>query len=132
MISPQYAPTSEGRALGWGILPTGCGKKALVCHSERSEESLFDLSIGKEKKGEILRFAQNDRVLGFSAACSWSRTANSIVGTYFQGESAAEVAFCFVIPNEVRNLCRVYMQEKRDSSARNAPRNDKPLSFSAS
>jgi hypothetical protein len=27
---------------------TGCGKKALFCHSERSEESLFDLSVRKE------------------------------------------------------------------------------------
>jgi hypothetical protein len=30
------------------------------CHSERSEESLFDLGVGKEK--EILRFAQNDKI----------------------------------------------------------------------
>jgi hypothetical protein len=44
------------------------GKKASICHSERSEESLFDLSIRK-KQGEILRFAQNDSVLSFSAAC---------------------------------------------------------------
>jgi hypothetical protein len=29
---------------------TGCGKKALFCHSERSEESLFDLSIRKETR----------------------------------------------------------------------------------
>jgi hypothetical protein len=33
---------------------------ALVCHSERSEESLFDSSL-KKKPGEILRFAQNDK-----------------------------------------------------------------------
>jgi len=45
----------------------GRGKKVSFCHSERSEESLFDLSIEK-KQGEILRFAQNDRVFGFSAA----------------------------------------------------------------
>jgi hypothetical protein len=31
------------------------------CHSERSEESLFDLRPGKER--EILRFAQNDKNL---------------------------------------------------------------------
>jgi hypothetical protein len=28
----------------------GCGKNDLFCHSERSEESLFDLSIRKETK----------------------------------------------------------------------------------
>jgi hypothetical protein len=38
----------------------------------------------------------------------------------------------FVIPNEVRNLSLVQTGEKRDSSARSAPRNDKNLSFSAS
>src|SRR5579864_9156670 len=43
---------------------TGCGKNVLPCHSERSEESLFDLTIRK-KQGEILRFAQNDSALGF-------------------------------------------------------------------
>src|SRR5579872_4298884 len=45
-------------------------KKALFCHSERSEESLFDSSASK-KQGEILRFAQNYNVslqmVGFSA-----------------------------------------------------------------
>jgi hypothetical protein len=45
---------------------------------------------------------------------------------------AAEKVIYFVIPNEVRNLSLVYCQEKRDSSARSAPRNDKKLSFSAS
>src|ERR1700680_1175248 len=38
----------------------------------------------------------------------------------------------FVIPSEARNLSYVQTQEKRDSSARSAPRNDKNLSFSAS
>ena len=38
--------------------------------------------------------------------------------------------FIFVIPNEVRNLSLIYSQERRDSSARGAPRNDKNLSFS--
>jgi hypothetical protein len=28
---------------------TGCGKSILFCHSERSEESLFDLNAGKER-----------------------------------------------------------------------------------
>jgi hypothetical protein len=36
----------------------------------------------------------------------------------------------FVIPNEVRNLSFVETQEKRDSSARSAPRNDKNFRFS--
>ena len=36
----------------------------LLCHSERSEESLFDLSIGKKPR-EILRFAQNDSAFEF-------------------------------------------------------------------
>jgi hypothetical protein len=46
---------------------TASGENALFCHSERSEESLFDLNIRK-KQGEILRFTQNDGVLSFSAA----------------------------------------------------------------
>jgi hypothetical protein len=37
----------------------------MFCHSERSEESLFDLSV--KKQGEILRFAQNDNTLSFTA-----------------------------------------------------------------
>jgi len=41
-----------------------CGKNALVCHSERSEDSLFDLSVGKETR-EIPLFARNDNVFGF-------------------------------------------------------------------
>ena len=45
---------------------TGCGKIRFLCHSERSEESLLDLS---PMHGEILRFAQNDE-LTFSAASS--------------------------------------------------------------
>jgi hypothetical protein len=40
----------------------------LYCHSERSEESISDLSI-KNKQREILRFAQKDIVLSFYAAC---------------------------------------------------------------
>jgi hypothetical protein len=43
---------------------TGCGKSRFWCHSERSEESLFDLS---PMHREILRFAQNDKRT-FSAA----------------------------------------------------------------
>jgi hypothetical protein len=39
-----------------------------VCHSERSEESLLVLSQYLNRR-EILRFAGNDIVLGFSAAC---------------------------------------------------------------
>jgi hypothetical protein len=39
------------------------------------------------------------------------------------------VEIYFVIPNEVRNLSLIEMQERRDSSARGAPRNDKYLSF---
>jgi len=42
-------------------------KSASFCHSERSEESLFDLSP-EQKQREVLRFAQNDNVLSFSAA----------------------------------------------------------------
>jgi hypothetical protein len=38
------------------------------CHSERSEESLFDLSVSEKEQREILRFAQNDNFFGFSAA----------------------------------------------------------------
>ena len=38
---------------------TGCGKSDLFCHSERSEESLFDLRSKRE--GEIPRFARNDK-----------------------------------------------------------------------
>jgi hypothetical protein len=44
-------------------------KMYLFCHSERSEESLFDCKYKKTKKREILRFAQNDKTVGFSAAC---------------------------------------------------------------
>jgi len=44
-------------------------KKYLFCHSERSEESLFDGKYKKTKEREILRFAQNDKTAGFSAAC---------------------------------------------------------------
>jgi hypothetical protein len=40
-------------------------------------------------------------------------------------EEAAEKSIYFVIPNEVRNLSWVQTQEKRDSSAKGAPRNDK-------
>jgi hypothetical protein len=42
-----------------------------------------------------------------------------------QAEQTAEKVFYFAIPNEVRNLSLVYAPEKRDSSARSAPRNDK-------
>jgi len=28
---------------------SGCGKSSLFCHSERSEESLFDFNAGKER-----------------------------------------------------------------------------------
>jgi hypothetical protein len=44
-------------------------------------------------------------------------------------QAAEKVIYC-VIPNEVRNLSLVLSQEKRDSSARSAPRKDKHLSFS--
>jgi hypothetical protein len=38
-----------------------------LCHSERSEESLFDLSIEKNKQRRILRFAaQNGKEHFFS------------------------------------------------------------------
>jgi hypothetical protein len=38
---------------------------------------------------------------------------------------AAEKVVYFVIPSEARNLSWIETQEKRDSSARSAPRNDK-------
>jgi hypothetical protein len=38
----------------------------------------------------------------------------------------------FVIPSEARNLSLIECREKRDFSARSAPRNDKSLSVSAS
>jgi hypothetical protein len=44
---------------------------------------------------------------------------------------AAEKIVYFVIPSEARNLSLLESQEKRDSSARSAPRNDNNLSFSA-
>jgi hypothetical protein len=37
----------------------------LFCHSERSEESLFDFKWRTKKQREILRFAHNDSVLSF-------------------------------------------------------------------
>jgi hypothetical protein len=40
-------------------------KNSKRCHSERSEESLFDLRMGKKPR-EILRFAQNDNSKLFS------------------------------------------------------------------
>ena len=46
-----------------------------------------------------------------------------------QATKAVKKTLYFVIPNEVRNLSLVYAQEKRDSSARSAPRNDRNLSF---
>jgi hypothetical protein len=46
-------------------------------------------------------------------------------------EQAAEKVVYFVIPSEARNLSLMKAQEKRDSSARGVPRNDKSLSFSA-
>jgi hypothetical protein len=46
-------------------------------------------------------------------------------------EQIAEKVIYFVIPGEVRNLSLVLTQEKRDSSARSAPRNDKNMSFSS-
>src|ERR1700730_8730875 len=52
---------------------------SLVCHSERSEESLFDLSVSKDTRREILRFAQNDISLSFSAACECCATGRCIV-----------------------------------------------------
>jgi hypothetical protein len=41
----------------------------------------------------------------------------------------AESVIYFVIPSEARNLSLIETQEKRDSSARSVPRNDKMLSF---
>src|SRR5579864_5041170 len=55
-------------------------------------------------------------------------------------KQAAEKIIYFVIPSprtersrraEARNLSLIYMQERRDSSARSPPRNDKKLSSSA-
>jgi hypothetical protein len=40
-------------------------------------------------------------------------------------KDAAEKMIYFVIPSEARNLSWIETQEKRDSSARSAPRNDK-------
>jgi uncharacterized protein len=51
----------EARSSSTGF--TGCGKSDLFCHSERSEESLFDPSPRKE--GEIPRFARNDKKGGY-------------------------------------------------------------------
>jgi hypothetical protein len=48
-----------------------------------------------------------------------------------QAEEAAEKVGYFVIPSEARNLSWIGTQQKRDSSARSAPRNDKIVQFSA-
>jgi hypothetical protein len=47
-----------------------------------------------------------------------------------QAEQLAEKLVYFVIPSEARNLSLMESKEKRDSSARSAPRNDKIVSFS--
>jgi hypothetical protein len=43
----------------------------------------------------------------------------------------AEELIYFVIPSEARNLSLIETREKRDSSARSAPRNDKIDNFFA-
>jgi len=48
---------TRGRAVCTELL-----KKTKICHSERSEESFFDLCIRlEEKQEEILRVSQNDK-----------------------------------------------------------------------
>jgi hypothetical protein len=43
------------------------GRQKKSCHSKQSEESLFDFMHAEAKKpGEILRFAQNDKLFVFS------------------------------------------------------------------
>jgi hypothetical protein len=63
-----------------------------------------------------------------------SHLPSSVISKKFktrQAEQAAEKVVYFVIPSEARNLSLIKTQEKRDSSARSVPRNDKSLSFSA-
>jgi hypothetical protein len=48
-----------------------------------------------------------------------------------QPSQAAVKVVYFVIPSEARKLSLIGTQEKRDSSARSVPRNDRMLSFSA-
>jgi hypothetical protein len=48
-----------------------------------------------------------------------------------QAEQLAERLVYFVIPSEARNLSLMESKEKRDSSARSAPRNDKIVRFFA-
>ena len=71
-VGPQSpcgaVPTKSGRPRDLPSSTTdfrSCGKTRFWCHSERSEESLFDLG---PMHREILRFAQNDKRT-FSAAC---------------------------------------------------------------
>ena len=58
-LHPEVFTSHAAPATDSGAGFTGCGKSDLFCHSERSEESLFDLSPRKE--GEIPRFARNDK-----------------------------------------------------------------------
>src|SRR4029077_12637173 len=52
-------------------------KPRSFCHSERSEESLFDLAPGNER--EIPRFARNDKINRFCEPCL---TATQSAETY--------------------------------------------------
>jgi len=68
-LGPYFSQIDVGARALRGIGFTGCGKTPhTFCHSERSEESLL-LFMGLNL-GEILRSAQNDKILSFSAACS--------------------------------------------------------------
>src|SRR5271167_4865150 len=68
---------------------TDCGKTRFWCHSERSEESLFDLS---PMHREILRFAQNDKRTFSAAASAVPKSKGKERGHYRLWRSAH--AFC--------------------------------------
>ncbi len=57
---------------------------------------------------------------------------NPTVQQVGRASQLAEKVVYFVIPSEARNLSLIETQEKRDSSARSAPRNDKIANCSAS
>jgi hypothetical protein len=84
-LVPDAGDFSHDSRSGTGF--TGCEKSDFFCHSERSEESLFDLSPRKE--GEIPRFARNDKKGGH-----FFRKLSSLSGFFVHGSEPrqAEVA----------------------------------------
>jgi hypothetical protein len=132
-------PVSRGARQKWGCL-VGSDEHGLRPQAQPKNRRMAGIyaaySRRRDARYQDCRRGNSAANLGASSSCRHTCQSRTVGVTdcrrspVKQAKQGAEKVVYFVIPSEARNLSAILIGEKRDSSARSVPRNDKMLSFS--